>query len=214
MGANEEFHKDSICVGNVDNSNPPQDKIVVGSFEGILRIYSPQPRPFKTEDVILEKDLQMPILQIDCATKLVSSKITQKYLDGADPDKTTAIAVLHSRKLTIALIVQHESFSQFQEVYNFPIQRNAFNFLIGDFGPNKTAVVVVQSVDGALFVLHQETQLFQVQLSNFLIPGPITCFSHPQSTIIVANSNLEVESYRYTALQAISRNNIDAQKEA
>jgi hypothetical protein len=30
----------------------------------------------------------------------------------------------------------------------------------------------------------------------------------------VANSNLEVESYRYTALQATSKNNIDAQKEA
>jgi len=23
VGANEEFHKDSICVGNVDNSTPP-----------------------------------------------------------------------------------------------------------------------------------------------------------------------------------------------
>ena len=85
---------------------------------------------------------------------------------------------------------------------------------MGDFGPNKTAVVVVQSVDGALFVVHQETQLFQVQLANFLIPGPITCFNHPNSTIIVANSNLEVECYRYVALQATSRNNIDAQKEA
>ena len=63
----------------------------------------------------------MPILQVDCATNLVSAQITQKYLDGADPEKTTAIAVLHSRKLTIALIVHHEAFSQFQEVYNFPI---------------------------------------------------------------------------------------------
>ena len=31
---------------------------------------------------------------------------------------------------------------------------------------------------------------------------------------MVANSNLEVECYRYVALQATSRNNIDAQKEA
>ena len=44
MGASEEFHNNSICVGNVDNSNPPMDKIVVGSFEGIIRIFSPQPR--------------------------------------------------------------------------------------------------------------------------------------------------------------------------
>jgi len=82
-------------------------------------------------------------LQVDCATKLVSSKITQKHLDGADPAKTTAIAVLHSRKLSISLIVHHSAFSQLQEVYTFPFQRNAYNFIIGDFGPNKTAVIVV-----------------------------------------------------------------------
>lgn len=68
-----------------------------------------------------------------------------------------AIAVLHSRKLSIALIVHHSAFSQYQEVYQFSFQRNAFNFVIGDFGPNRSSVVVVQSVDGALFVLHQET---------------------------------------------------------
>ena len=62
VGSNEEFHNNSVCVGNVDNSCPPIDKIVVGSFEGILRIFSPQPRPFRTEDVVIEKDLGSPIL--------------------------------------------------------------------------------------------------------------------------------------------------------
>ena len=76
VGANEEFHNNSICVGNVDNANPPMDKIVVGSFEGILRIFSPQQRQFKTEDVLIEKDLQAPVLQVSCARALVSAKIT------------------------------------------------------------------------------------------------------------------------------------------
>ena len=75
-GSGEEFHTNSICVGNVDNSNPPVDKIVVGSFEGFIRIYSPRPRPFKIEDVVIEKDLQAPILQVDCGLNLVSQKIT------------------------------------------------------------------------------------------------------------------------------------------
>ena len=130
-------------MGNVDNSNPPMDKIVVGSFQGILRIYSPQPRQYRTEDVVIEKDLKAPILQVDCATKLVSQKITQKHLDGADAEQTVAIAVLHSRKLSISLIVHHNAFSTFQEVYSYSFKRNAFNFMIGDFGPNRTSVVVV-----------------------------------------------------------------------
>lgn len=158
MGASEEFHDKSICVGNADNSNPPQDKIIVGSFEGMLRIYSPVARQFRIEDVIIEKNLAAPILQVSCGPKLVSAKLAQKHLNGdPDPDKTNAIAVLHSRKLTISLMINQESFSSFQEVYSFSFKRNAFNFMIGDFGPNKSAVVVVQSVDGALFFLQQET---------------------------------------------------------
>ena len=62
VGNNEEFHNNSICVGNVDNSEPHCDKIVVGSFEGKLRIYTPIPREFKIEDMLIEKDLGMPIL--------------------------------------------------------------------------------------------------------------------------------------------------------
>ena len=62
---------------------------------------------------MIEKDLQAPILQVDCANKLVSAKITQKYLEGADPDNTIAICVLHSRKLTISLIVHHNAFSSY-----------------------------------------------------------------------------------------------------
>ena len=41
MGAKEEFHTNSIDIGNVDNSDPPANKIVVGSFEGVLRIFTP-----------------------------------------------------------------------------------------------------------------------------------------------------------------------------
>ena len=113
MGASEEFHNKSICVANVDNSNPPQDKIIVGSFEGILRIFSPRPRPFRIEDVIIEKDLQAPILQVDCAPKLVSANLVQKHLDtGIDPEKIIAIDVLYSQKLTTFLINNQYAFAQ------------------------------------------------------------------------------------------------------
>jgi hypothetical protein len=56
VGQSEEFHCASVCIGNVDNSQPETDKICTGSFEGKLRIYTPSPRPFRIEDVLLEKD--------------------------------------------------------------------------------------------------------------------------------------------------------------
>lgn len=62
VGNSEEFHNSSVCVGNVDNMEPTLQKICTGSFEGILRIYTPQPRAFRIEDVLIEKNCQLPIL--------------------------------------------------------------------------------------------------------------------------------------------------------
>ena len=54
------------------------DKIVVGSFHGILRIYNPRPLKtedgwtgFQPEDVMCETHLQHPIVQVE-AGKFVS----------------------------------------------------------------------------------------------------------------------------------------------
>ena len=54
VGNSEEFDRNSVCIGNIDNSEgAPDAKIAVGnltyiilagSFEGMLRIYQPQAR--------------------------------------------------------------------------------------------------------------------------------------------------------------------------
>ena len=48
------------------------DKIMIGSYHGILRIFNPKPQKveggwsgFKPEDVLLESSLQHPILQLE-----------------------------------------------------------------------------------------------------------------------------------------------------
>ena len=48
------------------------DKIIIGSYHGILRVYNPKPvktengwSGYKAEDVILETSLGIPILQIE-----------------------------------------------------------------------------------------------------------------------------------------------------
>ena len=104
VGSKEEFHTNSIDIGNVDNADPPMNKIIVGSFEGILRIFTPQPRQSKTEDLLIEKDMKAPILQVACWNNLVGQAAHKIFPDGKGKDKN-AIAVLHSRKLVISAIV-------------------------------------------------------------------------------------------------------------
>jgi hypothetical protein len=40
-------------------------KVVTGSFQGMLRIYNPRERDFKIEDLMLEQNLEEPILQLE-----------------------------------------------------------------------------------------------------------------------------------------------------
>ena len=45
VGDNEEFDHNSICIANIDNDPDGEDKIVVGSFEGKLRVLRRPPEP-------------------------------------------------------------------------------------------------------------------------------------------------------------------------
>lgn len=76
-GNDEEFDQGLLCVANIDNAPDKQRtahantctdnaaKIIVGSFQGMLRIYAPRQQEFHPEDLMLEIDLGLPILQIE-----------------------------------------------------------------------------------------------------------------------------------------------------
>jgi Bardet-Biedl syndrome 9 protein len=68
-GHEEEFDKGCMVVGNVDNQIPSNnqdsvDKIVVGSFSGVLRIYNPKRNKYSPNDLLLEQQLDQPIIQV------------------------------------------------------------------------------------------------------------------------------------------------------
>jgi len=44
--------------------NARADKIITGSFQGILRIFYPRQAAFRIEDLMLEKRLDYPIIQL------------------------------------------------------------------------------------------------------------------------------------------------------
>ncbi|KAL8165600.1 UNVERIFIED_CONTAM: Protein PTHB1 [Gekko kuhli] len=69
VGNKEEFDQGCLCVANVDNSSSGQDKIIVGSYMGFLRIYNPHPAkpgdPVQAEELLLETQLREPVLQVE-----------------------------------------------------------------------------------------------------------------------------------------------------
>lgn len=121
--------------------------------------------------------------------------------------------MLHSRKLVLCLLAKAEQHVTYTPLCEHSLDRNAYNMVQGSFGGPGRCILCVQSVDGALFFFEGDKQLFQIQLPDFLIPGPLI-FAQAIDSVVLANTNLELECYRYTSLQASTNNNIAQQKAA
>ncbi|NXV32649.1 PTHB1 protein, partial [Rissa tridactyla] len=197
LGEKEEFDQGCLCVADVDNSGSGQDKIIVGSYMGYLRIFNPRPvKPgdgIQPEDLLLEVQLREPILQVEVG----------KFVSGTEG---LHLAVLHCRKLCVYAVsgtlgnVEHGNQYQIKLMYEHNLQRTACNMTYGPFGGVKGRdLICIQSMDGMLMLFEQESYAFGRFLPGFLLPGPLTYSSRTDSFITVSSCR-QVESYKYQML--------------
>ncbi|XP_019393993.1 PREDICTED: protein PTHB1 isoform X3 [Crocodylus porosus] len=197
LGEKEEFDQGCLCVADVDNSGSGQDKIIVGSYMGFLRIFNPHPvKPgdgMQAEDLLLEVQLREPVLQVEVG----------KFVSGTE---LLHLAVLHCRKLCVYAVsgtlgsVEHGNQYHIKLMYEHNLQRTACNMTYGPFGGVKGRdLICIQSMDGMLMLFEQESYAFGRFLPGFLLPGPLTYSSRTDSFITVSSSR-QVESYKYQVL--------------
>ncbi|KAM6374290.1 protein PTHB1 isoform 4-T4 [Alca torda] len=197
LGEKEEFDQGCLCVADVDNSGTGQDKIIVGSYMGYLRIFNPRPvKPgdeIQPEDLLLEVQLREPILQVEVG----------KFVSGTEG---LHLAVLHCRKLCVYAVsgtlgnVEHGNQYQIKLMYEHNLQRTACNMTYGPFGGVKGRdLICIQSMDGMLMLFEQESYAFGRFLPGFLLPGPLAYSSRTDSFITVSSCR-QVESYKYQVL--------------
>lgn len=212
VGSKEEFDQGCMCVANVDNSSSGQDKIIVGSYMGFLRIYNPHPAkpgdPAQAEELLLETQLCEPVLQVEVG----------KFVSGTE---LLHLAVLHFKKLCVYAVsgtlgnAEHGNQYQLKLMYEHNLQRTACNMTYGPFGGIKGRdLICIQSMDGMLMLFEQESYSFGRFLPGFLLPGPLTYSSRTDSFITVSSSR-QVESYKYQVLAFAtdaSRQEIEQQK--
>ena len=193
-GANEEFGGGCVAVGNLDNAADGTMKIATGSFSGMLRLYAPREMNFRVEDVMLESELDAPILQL-AAGHLLSDA------------NRTALAVLHPRCLavySVSAVAQPGSpgsnaqYYSLTLAYEHQLERPACNMVHGAFGGTYGhELICVQSMDGLLTVIEQDRITLERKLSRFLLPGPLT-YSPKADMLLTYTSRMEVECYKYS----------------
>uniref|UniRef100_H2RKI3 Bardet-Biedl syndrome 9 n=1 Tax=Takifugu rubripes TaxID=31033 RepID=H2RKI3_TAKRU len=197
LGEGEEFDQGCLCVGDVDNSGSGHDKVVVGSYMGMLRIFSPHASK-SSEEVpadaqLLEVQLQNAIIQVELG----------KFVSCSD---LLHLAVLHPRKLSVFSIsgtagnVEHGDQYQLKLVYEHNLQRTACSMTHGTFGGvSGHHSLCVQSMDGMLMFFEQESYSFGRFLPGFLLPGPLVYNPRTDSFLTVSSAR-QLESYKYETL--------------
>ncbi|OCT76065.1 protein PTHB1 isoform X1 [Xenopus laevis] len=208
LGEKEEFDQGCLCVADVDNSGTAHDKIIVGSFSGYLRIFSPHPlKPgdgMQAEDLLLEVQLRDPVLQVEVG----------KFVSGTE---ILHLAVLHPRKLCVYSVsgtlgnVEHGNQYQMKLMYEHNLQRTACSMTHGPFGGVKGRdLICIQSMDGMLMFFEQESYAFGRYLPGFLLPGPLS-YSPKTDSFVTVSSSRQVESYKYQVLAVAT--DADSRKE-
>ncbi|KAM8735062.1 protein PTHB1 isoform 1-T1 [Acanthopagrus schlegelii] len=197
LGKGEEFDQGCLCVGDVDNSGSGHDKVVVGSYMGMLRIFSPHVNK-STEGVpveaqLLEVQLQNAIIQVEVG----------KFVSCSD---LLHLAVLHPRKLSVYSIsgtagnVEHGDQYQLKLVYEHNLQRTACNMTYGTFGGvTGHHSLCIQSMEGMLMFFEQDSYSFGRFLPGFLLPGPLVYNPRTDSFLTVSSAR-QLESYKYETL--------------
>jgi len=188
----------SLCVANIDNSPEGDNKVITGSLQGILRIYSPTKPEFSVEHHLLELDLGHGVLQLEAGHFTVNHS-------------GLSLAVLHPRKLSVYAVVGNISASgkgtthyEVRKLYDHQLERSSANMCLGRFGNGQSMdCLCVQSLDGQLCFFEGESVAFKRFLPNFLLPGPLAYVPETDS-FVTANSAMNVECYKFTVLAASS----------
>ncbi|XP_066916421.1 protein PTHB1-like [Clytia hemisphaerica] len=198
-GADEEFDQGSLCIANIDNNPNGFDKVIVGSLNGVLRIYTPQADGFKPEHLMLEMQMNNPILQLSAGKFVPASEALH-------------LAVLHPRMLCVYSVtavsgsVEHGNHYTIAMVYEHKLERSASSMVYGAFGNvKKSDFMCVLSMDGVLSFYEQETFSFKAYIPDFLLPGPLLYLGVTDCFVISTAGRL-IECYKYRNLAASSQN--------
>eukprot|EP00048_Salpingoeca_helianthica_P024810 m.35499 g.35499 ORF g.35499 m.35499 type:complete len:786 (-) comp9599_c0_seq1:25-2382(-) len=182
--------KGCLCIANINNDPSTGNKIILGSYTGVLQIYCPQPPEPKPEDLLLEVTLPAAVIQVAAGHFLQSNPALVQ------------LAVLHPRSFAVYNVAGTAATAiSLEKVFEYQMKRNASSFVLGRFGGSAVDIACVLSMDGMLQFFSKESFLFARPIPSFLLPGPLAYVAATDS-IVTGSAACTVDSYRYLVLQA------------
>ncbi|KAG5496184.1 hypothetical protein JKF63_02485 [Porcisia hertigi] len=217
----EEFSTTAVALVDSD-VDAVDNKIIIGSFQGILRLLSPSASQGQMPpgDVLFEKKYDEPIVQLECGP----------FCPKRTPLPPHVLAVLFPRTLMFLEMTaqggganernaqsgdtsdadatpQPSQLRDLDAFYTLTVQSTvhlqstAYNFASGCFGNSDYRMICVQSMDGLLTILDYTGVLYRTFLppNQFLIPGPIRYNAH-RDALLTCNTSMFLLSYSYSSI--------------
>jgi Bardet-Biedl syndrome 9 protein len=197
VGNNEEFDSNSICIENIDNETNGKLKIIVSSFQGMLRIYEPTFGEFRADNLLYEKNYNFCINQISSGSFIINCLDKQ-------------LAILTPKKLMIYSFQNLKSVnSSVKLCFEHKLKRNGSSFCTGRIGERNYDLLFVQSIDGAISIFEQDTEINTIIMSELVFPGPMSFFPKKE-LLIFTNTAYELEAYNYANLATTMNSNTES----
>lgn len=197
--ATEEFGgSGSLCLAQIQEGRSSQQQIITGSFSGQLRVFNPSGPEFSPAHVLLEHQLNEPILQVAWG-RFSSSCVA-------------CLAVLHPRRLALYHIAPPDMaggelpFVDVLPLASQLIPHTAANMVHGAFGGRAAALdsILVQALDGQVYLFEDGQQVHVTFLEDFLLPGPLL-YTPETDQIITCTSSFQLQGYTYSSIVQASR---------
>lgn len=168
--------------------------MITGSFSGILRVYHPRQKEFQPDDLLLEQQLDGPILQL-AAGHFIAGK------------PGLALAVLHPRRMVVyeVAIGAQQGAHVLERAYEHTLEGNSYSIAHGPLpsaGLGAMDMIAVQGMDGTVTVFEGDARAFSCALDHFLLPGP-WLYAPFMDAFLSCNSRFEVACYRRGTLSRI-----------
>uniref|UniRef100_A0A5S6QE97 Protein PTHB1 n=1 Tax=Trichuris muris TaxID=70415 RepID=A0A5S6QE97_TRIMR len=189
------------------------DALLIGTADGTVYAFEPSVSVGKGgqptgDDLVLQKRLLQPVLQ------LLAGRFKSNSTDYQ-------LAILHPRSVAVyaAIALDNDPAKEPKEMdlellYERVLTHSAHSFIGGPLGSeeHEADFICVQSLDGVIYLLEQEVNIYSHYLPSFLLPGPM-CYSKTMGIFVTFNSAWQVQSFKYDRLLLNASRKEDADKD-
>lgn len=109
------------------------------------------------------------------------------------------LVILHMQEVVIYSFSFKEDQLSLLPINQYSLNHMSHDMIIGGFGRVNNDLICVQSLDGLLQVFDHNSQLLTYQLSDVILPGPLTYIS-TTDTILTVTTARYIEGYLYQSL--------------